>query len=49
MPQWPAFPMLQIIREDNLRYWVFDMCSFEIKENSTSIQGYTQIMELKWI
>lgn len=44
---WAAFTMLQIVREDNLSYWVFDMCSFEIKENSTSIQGYTQIMELK--
>lgn len=39
--------MPQIVREDNLSYWVFDMCSCEIKENSTSIQGYTQIRELK--
>lgn len=41
--------MPQIVRVDNLGYWVFDMCSCEIKDNSTGVQGYTQVMELKWI
>lgn len=30
----PAFTMPQIVRMDNLSYWVFDICSCEIKDRA---------------